>query len=291
MRRSRAHPGGNVCEEPRSHPKAGAGDHVSGASPAPVTLRAAGHVHAGLVPRSSTSWSGAMASAAADDQARRISSQATPRSARGIAPGSSRRSAVAASGRVRVPAPRRVVVVRAGVDDAVGAVGVRQERVVGGSRRRRTGAPASPGGGSRRGAADVGRDDAQVLGDERQAAQLGAGRPEEILPGPGTHWPSRAVGCPGRDVPGGGEAAEVVEPDDVHLRQHGAQAGDPPAIARPAERLPVVERVAPELALGAEVVGRHAGDDRGRRCSSSRNSSGWPTRPPSRGRRRTAGRR
>ena len=58
------------------------------------------------------------------------------------------------------------------------------------------------------------------------------------------------------------EAAEVVEAHEVHEGEHGAEAVDPPRVAGAGERVPAVERVAPELAGGAEVVGRHAGLER-----------------------------
>ena len=77
-----------------------------------------------------------------------------------------------------------------------------------------------------------------------------AGGPEEIGTGPGDPPALAGRRGAGRDVPGGREAAEVVEADQVHVGQQGAQAVDPPAVSRPAEGLPVVERVAPELALG-----------------------------------------
>ncbi len=82
--------------------------------------------------------------------------------------------------------------------------------------------------------ADVGRDDAQVLGDERQVAQLLPGGPEEILAGPGEPLALAGRGGAGRDIPGGGEAPEMVEAADVHVGQQGAQAVD---VRRPGQGL------------------------------------------------------
>ena len=62
-------------------------------------------------------------------------------------------------------------------------------------------------------------------------------------------------------MPGGREAAEVIQSNRVHVGQQGAQSVDAPAIACPAQRLPVIDGVAPELSLGAEVVRRHAGHE------------------------------
>src|SRR2546423_10137574 len=43
--------------------------------------------------------------------------------------------------------------------------------------------------------------------------------------------------------------------------QHRADALDPPTKAFGAHALPIVERIAPELARLAEIIGRHTGDD------------------------------
>ena len=59
------------------------------------------------------------------------------------------------------------------------------------------------------------------------------------------------------------EAAEVVEPHAVDEGEHGAEAVDPPGVAGARERVPAVERVAPQLSGGAEVVGGHAGLESG----------------------------
>ena len=55
------------------------------------------------------------------------------------------------------------------------------------------------------------------------------------------------------------EAAEVVDAHHVEQGEGGAQATDPPLVARGSQRLPVVDGIPPELAGGAEVVGGDAG--------------------------------
>ena len=55
------------------------------------------------------------------------------------------------------------------------------------------------------------------------------------------------------------EAAEMVQPHHVDLLEQVGQPVLPPAVAAVGHGFPVVERVAPALAGGAEVVGRHAG--------------------------------
>src|SRR5262245_7048917 len=51
----------------------------------------------------------------------------------------------------------------------------------------------------------------------------------------------------------------MVQANHIHVSEQGAQAVDTPTITGPSKRLPVINRVAPELSLGAEVVRRHAG--------------------------------
>ena len=80
-------------------------------------------------------------------------------------------------------------------------------------------------------------------------------------PGARRHVPARAVFRPGRHGPVRDEAAEVVDPRHVHELERALEALDPPAEAGRAHRLPVVDRIAPELSGGGEEVGRHAGDD------------------------------
>src|SRR6185369_7088458 len=63
------------------------------------------------------------------------------------------------------------------------------------------------------------------------------------------------------NLPELGEAAEVIEANDVAVLRGPAQAFDPPVITLLGHRLPVVERIAPALAGGAECVRRHTGDD------------------------------
>jgi hypothetical protein len=104
-------------------------------------------------------------------------------------------------------------------------------------------------------------DDAKVLGDDRQLAQLGLGRVERRAPGPTDPPPRPGIGRPAGDRPVRHEAAEVVHPRQVEEVEGAAEALDPEAVAAAAHRRPVVDRVAPELALLREVVRRRARDD------------------------------
>ena len=117
-------------------------------------------------------------------------------------------------------------------------------------------------GRARRAAAyDRRRDHAEVLGDQRQLAELALDRVEELgARARAASARASRVRVPRRDRPVGDEAAEVVDAREVDELERAPEALDPPAVAGRAVRGPVVERVAPELAVRAERVGRRAGD-------------------------------
>src|SRR5262249_59776041 len=109
--------------------------------------------------------------------------------------------------------------------------------------------------------AHVRRDDPEVLRQEGKTAQGLLQGWEEVsararLPLTGLRGRRSE-----RNVPGSGEAAEVIEADRVDVREQGAHPVDAEAITARAKRVPVVDRIAPALPLRAEVVWRHAGDD------------------------------
>src|SRR5437588_10568792 len=96
-----------------------------------------------------------------------------------------------------------------------------------------------------------------MLGNEGQGAQRVLERGEEA--GARPRLPGARL-CRGRiagDGPVAGEAAKVIEAQDVDQAERRAQTVDPPGVAGGGEDVPTVERVAPQLAGGAEVVGRH----------------------------------
>src|SRR5712692_10628907 len=96
----------------------------------------------------------------------------------------------------------------------------------------------------------------QIFGDERQATQLLTHRFEEVgartlhpLSGL-SRWRARW------NVPRGREAAEVIQANRIHVSEQGTQPVDRPPIAGCAQGLPVVNGIAPQLSLRAEVVGK-----------------------------------
>ncbi len=90
-----------------------------------------------------------------------------------------------------------------------------------------------------------------------RAASNGA-RPRTALPGA----LERVLGVGGHG-PVGDEAAEVVDAGEVEELEDALEACRPPRVALPPQRRPVIERVAPELALVGERVRRHAGHGAG----------------------------
>ena len=85
-------------------------------------------------------------------------------------------------------------------------------------------------------------------------------------PGPGTQRPLSAVASPAGTSQYASKPRKWSRRTMSTCAERRLAARDPPAIAVGRQRGPSVERVAPELAGGAEVVGRHAGDD-GRRAA------------------------
>src|SRR5579859_3225009 len=67
----------------------------------------------------------------------------------------------------------------------------------------------------------------------------------------------------GRDFPELGKTAEVVEANQVAGLCRPTEPLHPPVIAGGPNRIPVVERIAPTLSSGAEVIRWHAGNDLG----------------------------
>ena len=160
---------------------------------------------------------------------------------------------------------------RAAVHHHVALVAVREESVagvghqfgaVGGAPRELHDDHAGQSEGAPR-LLDVRGDLAEVLRDDGQVAELLPQFREEGLARPLDPRSVLRRRLAGRHAPVAHEAAEVVEAHDVDLREDAAHAAHPPRVPVAGHALPVVERVAPELAGGAEVVGRHAGHCRG----------------------------
>ena len=168
-----------------------------------------------------------------------------------------------AAAEVVEPSGGGVVVVRAGVGDRRARVVVRQEAGrlrIGPERELEQLDPREPEPRAQR--LHLRRDHPEILGDERQLAERGGDRPKKPRAGPGPPAALHRGRLSGRDRPVARVADEVIEADGVEQRQRRPEAGDPPGEPGGAHLRPAVERVAPALAGGAEVVGRHAGHQR-----------------------------
>ena len=108
-------------------------------------------------------------------------------------------------------------------------------------------------------------DESQVFGEQREPTQRLPHFVEEIRAWTGNPPPCNCRRRSSRHVPGRLEAAKVIDANRVEVIQPRLEPIDPPAIARLSERLPVIDRVPPQLALGAEIIRRNAGDDPGLR--------------------------
>src|ERR1700757_2514125 len=75
-----------------------------------------------------------------------------------------------------------------------------------------------------------------------------------------TLYPLSRLGacCAGGNVPSGREAAEVIQPNRIYVGEQGTYSIDRPAITRRTQRVPVVNRIPPQLSLRAEIVRRNA---------------------------------
>src|SRR5262249_55853991 len=62
-------------------------------------------------------------------------------------------------------------------------------------------------------------------------------------------------------MPGRREPTKMIQTNHIHVRKQRTYAVDAPAKARLPQRVPVVDRVAPKLSLGAEGIGGHAGHE------------------------------
>src|ERR1035438_9846333 len=67
-------------------------------------------------------------------------------------------------------------------------------------------------------------------------------------------------GCfAGRYFPISFEAAKVVQTDHIHHLERRSQSIDPPLVSGGLQAVPAINRVSPELPVGAEIIGRYAG--------------------------------
>src|SRR6516162_1234421 len=76
-------------------------------------------------------------------------------------------------------------------------------------------------------------------------------------------FPGLCRGCLGRNVPRCCETTEVIQTDYIDMRQQSLQPLHTPPITSGTKGIPVVNRIAPQLPLRAEIVRRNPGDEEG----------------------------
>src|ERR1700729_3784448 len=65
----------------------------------------------------------------------------------------------------------------------------------------------------------------------------------------------------GWNVPRSREPAEVIQANHIDVSQQSTQPIDAPSITSRTQGIPVVNRIAPQLTLRAEIIGRNSGDE------------------------------
>src|SRR5271154_4583106 len=67
--------------------------------------------------------------------------------------------------------------------------------------------------------------------------------------------------CAGGNVPCGRESAKVIQADNVNVIEQSTQTVYAPPITGRAKGVPVINWIAPQLPLSAEIIGRNSGDE------------------------------
>src|SRR5690242_9294775 len=103
-------------------------------------------------------------------------------------------------------------------------------------------------------------DGPEIFGNERKSPKSTAQGVEQIVFG--TFHPASMNRClfPGRNLPIGFEAAEVIEPHNVTGLQRPLHPLNPPVVASLAKYIPPVQRISPALTGFAEEIGRNTGN-------------------------------
>src|SRR5262249_1262791 len=148
-----------------------------------------------------------------------------------------------------VPATSGVIVVRTRIDDTIMNTVVRQMRVVGVAIESKLQHAHSGQLELIAQRSDRGRDEAQVFGQQRKTTQGLSSFLKKVGPWAGYPLASGRRRRSGRYMPGRLEAAEVINADRVEKLQSQPQAVEPPTIARPPMLVPIIGRVAPQLAI------------------------------------------
>ena len=155
---------------------------------------------------------------------------------------------------------------RAGVGNRLGHVVVRQIRVARGvAKRKLQNAHARKVVGQAQ-VGDFLRDEPQVFCDQRQWPKRIAQGIKQAFSGARFPLPNDGVRLLCGNFPIGLKTAKVVQTQNIHTTELVRQAALPPSVAIGLHGRPVIQRVAPALTSGAEVVGWHTRDHTGMAC-------------------------
>src|SRR5271170_568207 len=102
---------------------------------------------------------------------------------------------------------------------------------------------------------------AQIFDNKGQAAQLFAHCFKKACARARRPLSGLSGRCSCGNVPGGRKPAEVIQTNRIHVSKQSPQPVDGPPITSGAKRVPVVNRIPPQLSLCAEIVGRDAGNE------------------------------
>ncbi len=104
-------------------------------------------------------------------------------------------------------------------------------------------------------------DNAEVFGHQRQIRKpLEAGL-QKMVGGPGNPVAVPRFRSLGRYLPIRLQAPEMIDPDQLEQMALAFQSFQPPLVAISRHRVPVIQRVAPVLAVGGKIVRRNTGND------------------------------
>ena len=97
---------------------------------------------------------------------------------------------------------------------------------------------------------DVIGDDTQILGNDRNVPELFLHEPHELLTRRRPPLATASVGSAGRDRPVRGQSTEVIDAQSIDAIEllHDPVAPERETVSL--DRLPVIERIAPQLAIG-----------------------------------------
>ena len=110
----------------------------------------------------------------------------------------------------------------------------------------------------------IGADHSQILGNHREQ-RITAEKASQKIGGRGRHPFTRyGRGLVGGYFPEGHQASKMVDPDPVKVSQVVPDALQPPVVSGGLQPIPAVDRMAPQLTGGAEIVRRDAGNTPGK---------------------------